>query len=65
MEIVVEIHKGKDGRPVGTVRSADETEGRCFSGNLEFLAVVEELYLAEGNNLSVADDGTGPTGDNA
>jgi hypothetical protein len=47
MEIIVEIQKGNDGRPVGTVRPADEADGRPFSGNLEFLAVVEDLYLAE------------------
>jgi hypothetical protein len=49
MEIIVEIHQGKDGRPTGTVRSAGETQGRSFSGNLEFLAVVEDLYLAQPN----------------
>ena len=47
MEIIVEIHKGEDGRPTGTVRSAIEADGRPFSGNLEFLALVENLYLAE------------------
>jgi hypothetical protein len=47
MEIIVEIHKGEDGRPTGSVRSATEAEGRPFSGNLEFLALVERLYLAE------------------
>jgi hypothetical protein len=47
MEIIVEVHAGKDGRPEGTVRSTRETEGRSFSGNLEFLALVEDLYLGE------------------
>jgi hypothetical protein len=47
MEIIVEIHKGEDGRPTGTVRSATQADGRPFSGNLEFLALVENLYLAE------------------
>ena len=47
MEIIVEIHEGEDGRPTGTVRSAVQAEGRPFSGNLEFLALVENLYLAE------------------
>jgi hypothetical protein len=47
MEIIVEIHQGEDGRPVGTVRSTSQAEGRPFSGNLEFLALVENLYLAE------------------
>jgi hypothetical protein len=47
MEIIVEIHKGEDGRPTGTVRSAGQAEAKPFSGNLEFLALVENLYLAE------------------
>jgi hypothetical protein len=47
MEIIVEIHQGEDGRPAGTVRTSDQAEGRPFSGNLEFLALVENLYLAE------------------
>jgi hypothetical protein len=47
MEIIVEIHRGEDGRPTGSVRSATAAEGRPFSGNLEFLALVENLYLAE------------------
>ena len=45
MEIIVEIHRGEDGRPAGTVRAADAAQGRSFSGNLEFLALVEDLYL--------------------
>jgi hypothetical protein len=45
MEIVVHIHEGKDGRPIGTVRAAGSSEARSFSGNLEFLALVESLYL--------------------
>jgi hypothetical protein len=45
MEIVVNIHEGKDGGPVGTVRAAGSPEARSFSGNLEFLALVESLYL--------------------
>jgi hypothetical protein len=47
MEIIVEIHKGEDGRPAGTVRAANAAIRRSFSGNLEFLALVEDLYLAE------------------
>jgi len=60
MEIIVEIHKGEDGRPTGTVRTATEPEGRPFSGNLEFLARVENLYLAETPPApSVPDDQAG------
>ena len=47
MEIIVEIQKGEDGRPAGTIWSASAAERRSFSGNLEFLALVEDLYLAE------------------
>jgi hypothetical protein len=65
MEIIVEIHKGENGRPAGTVRSPDGRKGRSFSGNLEFLAMVEDLYLAESTTSpSVVDDRTGLTDDN-
>jgi hypothetical protein len=65
MEIIVEIHIGEDGRPAGTVRSAHEAEGRSFSGNLAFLALVENLYLAESSATpSVACDEAGLTDDN-
>ena len=57
MEIIVEIHKGEDGRPTGTVRSATEADGRPFSGNLEFLALVEDLYLAESTGAPPVSDG--------
>ena len=57
MEIIVEIHKGEDGRPTGTVRASGEVEGRWFSGNLAFLALIEDLYLAENSTIpSVATD---------
>jgi hypothetical protein len=51
MEIIIEIHQGKDGRPVGTVRPLGTAQGRPFSGNLEFLALVEDLYLAENSAI--------------
>jgi hypothetical protein len=44
MEIIIHIHRGEDGRPVGTVRAVGTSETRSFSGNLEFLALVESLY---------------------
>jgi hypothetical protein len=47
MEIIVDIHPGEDGRPEGTVRAADSSEARSFSGNLEFIALVERLYRAD------------------
>ena len=43
MQIIVEIHEGEDGRPVGTVRSGDSMIAIPFSGNLEFLALIERL----------------------
>jgi hypothetical protein len=47
MEIIIEIHQGEDGRPEGSVRAANSSEARPFSGNLEFLALVEHLYQSE------------------
>jgi hypothetical protein len=47
MEIIIEIHQGEDGRPAGTVRAGGSATARPFSGNLEFLALVEDLYQAE------------------
>ena len=44
VQIIVEISKGEDGRAVGTVRARGESQARPFSGNLEFLALVEDLY---------------------
>jgi hypothetical protein len=46
MEIIVDIRQGEDGRPEGTVRAAGRSNARSFSGNLEFLALVESLYRA-------------------
>jgi hypothetical protein len=47
MEIIVDIHQGHDGRPAGTVRAKSSSEARPFSGNLEFLALIESLYRAD------------------
>ncbi|HTT88974.1 MAG TPA: hypothetical protein VMF65_05420 [Acidimicrobiales bacterium] len=44
MRIIVDIYQDEDGRPTGTVRAESEPEGRSFSGNLEFLALIERLY---------------------
>jgi hypothetical protein len=44
MRIIVDIYLGEDGRPVGTVRAEDRGDTRSFSGNLEFLALIESLY---------------------
>jgi len=40
MQIIVEISEGKDGRAEG------QSQPRPFSGNLEFLALIESLYQA-------------------
>jgi len=64
MEIIVEIHKGEDGRPTGTVRASREMEGRSFSGNLAFLALIEDLYLAENSTTPPVSNDTGLTDDN-
>lgn len=47
MEIIVDIYQGADGRPVGTIRVAERTDARPFSGNLELLALIESLYRAD------------------
>jgi hypothetical protein len=47
MEIIVNIEEGEDGRLTGTVRAAGGLDARPFSGNLEFLALVESLYRAD------------------
>jgi hypothetical protein len=52
MEIIVEIYEGKDGRPAGTVRSGGTSQAKPFSGNLEFLALVERLYRIEDKPLA-------------
>ena len=52
MQIIVDIAEGEGGRPVGTIRAAGQPGVRSFSGNLEFLALVEDLYR-------VNTDGTG------
>ena len=44
MQIIVEISQDQDGRAVGTVRAVGETRVQPFSGNLEFLALIESLY---------------------
>lgn len=47
MQIIVEIHQDTEGRPIGTVRSGDSDVALPFSGNLEFLALIEGLYRVE------------------
>jgi hypothetical protein len=44
MQIIVDIAEGEGGRPVGTIRAETSPEVRSFSGNLEFLALIEALY---------------------
>jgi hypothetical protein len=52
MRIVVDIYQGEDGRAAGTVRAEGQPEGRPFSGNLEFLALVEGLYRSDEHTSS-------------
>ncbi len=47
MEIIVDIHLAEDGRPSGTAQAAGSSDARSFSGNLEFIAVMESLNRAE------------------
>jgi hypothetical protein len=52
MEIIVEIHEGEDGRPAGTVQSGNSMPPIPFSGNLEFLALIERCYRTADNPQS-------------
>ncbi len=47
VQIIVDISLDGNGRAVGTVRAAGDTRSRAFSGNLEFLAVIENLYRTD------------------
>ena len=47
VRVIVDIYLGTDGRPTGTVRAVDQTEEHPFSGNMEFLALIEMLYRPE------------------
>jgi hypothetical protein len=47
MRIIVDIYLGEDGRPAGTVRPEDQLDARSFSGNLEFLALIESFYRVD------------------
>jgi hypothetical protein len=51
VQIVVDVHLGPDGRPTGTVRAADQADVHPFSGNLEFLALIEKLYQDEPDGI--------------
>jgi hypothetical protein len=44
VQIIVEISYGEDGRAVGTASAAGQSHARAFSGNLELLALIENLY---------------------
>jgi hypothetical protein len=44
VQIIVEISQGEGGRAIGTVRAAGHEPARPFSGNLEFLALIESIY---------------------
>jgi hypothetical protein len=64
MQIIVEIRRGEDGRLAGSVRSAGQTAGRSFSGTLEFLSIVENLFTTQGNpDSSITDTSTSPKGE--
>ncbi len=43
MELVMQVSRGQDDRSSGTVRLAEGTDGRDFSGTLQLLRVFEEL----------------------
>ncbi len=48
VKIIVDVTLDENGRAVGSVRRAGHTaRARAFSGNLEFLALIENLYRTE------------------
>jgi len=47
VQIIVDISLDENGRTVGTVRGAGDKHSRAFSGNLEFLALIEDLYRTD------------------
>ncbi len=47
VQIIVDISLDENGRAVGTLRAAGATHSRAFSGNLEFLALIESLYRTD------------------
>jgi hypothetical protein len=51
VQIVIDIHLDQDGRPTGTVRAADKAEVHPFSGNLEFLGLIERLYQSDSDPI--------------
>jgi hypothetical protein len=44
VEIIVDIGQDENNRAVGTVRAVGQSISRSFSGNLELLALIENLY---------------------
>jgi hypothetical protein len=41
-EILLRVRRSRSGRPEGTIRHPTDPEGKCFSGTLELLAVIED-----------------------
>jgi hypothetical protein len=52
VRIIVDIELDEDGRPTGTVRAVDGAGVGAFSGNMEFLAVIERLCLQDAPHRS-------------
>ncbi len=44
VQIIVDISEDGDGRAVGTVKAVGQEVSRRFSGNLELLALIENLF---------------------
>jgi hypothetical protein len=58
VQIILDVSQDEDGRAVGTVRAKGQTDSRPFSGNLELLALIEDLYR---NNPDTTGEDTGPS----
>ena len=41
-EILLRVRRSRSGRLEGTIRHPTDSEGTCFSGTLELLAVIED-----------------------
>jgi hypothetical protein len=41
-EILLRVRRSRSGRLEGTIRPSTDSEGKCFSGTLELLTVIED-----------------------
>jgi hypothetical protein len=46
-EIMLRVRRSRSGRLEGTIRHPTDSEGKCFSGTLEMLTVIEDSTLCK------------------